>query len=177
MKNVVQRLLSRKAGSHCVLIGLALVISGCGGGAMSQADMMRMSRRRIKKDDADPPTKVATATTTPPSAPDAAASTHHSTKPPDHNGVPTTAVQHSAVQTTPAPVKQQRPAIAADLSDTQQPPARPHSFQERSRRSGTNLERIAQALEAYADEHGKYPQQAIYAQSRSTITTASIGLL
>ena len=166
----------------CLLVSIAVGQSvGCGGGALSQADMMKMSRRRTTNDDgesktsqpADKPTQTATALAEPePPAPanDQAASTPVATTSEPEKP----AANKAGGSDAKSPTSDAKAELAVD---TRQKPATPMSFEQRGQLSISNMERIALALEEYRKAKGKYPPRAIYDRSKRPILSWRVALL
>lgn len=152
----------------------ALVIAsfvGCGGG-LTQADMKRMGIRRKQDEEARP--AVAQRSSVPEKTPTTDKSDPESkiaaTQPDGDEGSSDRASRTHALQ------QSERDAVQV-LSDRRDKPAEPLTIQQRGRMSAENMQRIGQALEAYAKEHGKYPPQALYGPAGTPLLSWRVILL
>jgi|GEM_PF-3983607 len=155
---------------YLALLLVLACLAGCGGG-ISQQDMMRMSRRRVKKDEEDEKPKV-TQQSTPPQVKEAKEAAV-----PAPQTVSKSSPKRPS-QSNPPNSKNDPPQSTEDVaSDTKSKPAQPLAFVERSQLSAENLDRIAQALEAYLQDNGLYPAQAIYDGAKTPLLSWRVELL
>jgi hypothetical protein len=133
----------------CVRLALGAslaVIVGCSGGSISQSEMARYALRN--KPEPEEETKPAPKK---PAQPPAArvASADRATKRPS---------AAAAAEVKPPPVVD----VSQPISDTQTPPRTPLAPEERTKRSVTNLERIAEAFHKHLADKGYYPARATF---------------
>lgn len=134
--------LVRFAAISLVMIGLCLPLAGCGGGSITEAELRRRAIRRTsdkEEEVAEPPAVVQAHAATPPSA-------------------PSPALRIVVGATAPDPTAADEPLEPAENTSH---PERPVTEIDRRARSIDNLERIGNALAAYAHKHGRFPPQAV----------------
>jgi len=137
-----------------LICGSLAVIVGCSGGTISESDMSRYALRnkaQPKEAVAPPPQKRSQ-----PSA-DRVASASRAPK-------KRSAAAAAAVKSPPV-VDDSQP-----ISDTQSPPRTPLAPEERTKRSVTNLEHIAEAFHKHLAAKGYYPARAIFDGDKANLS-------
>ena len=176
------------------VVSVTALATGCGGaGGLSQEDMAQYALRRPKTDDATPPaiganlnqqstnTVVADENGSLKQSPKE--SSRNTTKKntqfnhivPSANGAEAAATidQANTIDVTAAPSDD----MSGELSDTIAPPTNRLGVVERRRRTLSNITKISAALEAYREQHGRYPLQAIFGQSKQPLLSWRVELL
>jgi hypothetical protein len=138
-----------------LLIGVAMTFVGCGSNTISESDMARYALRNKPEveETEEPPAAAAKA----PVQTERVASREPS--PVKSSAV---AKKSSAASTVPNDTSPSTDEPSSEpLTDTESPPAKPLSPDERTKRTVANLERIAAAFQKHLDAKGYYPARSI----------------
>ncbi len=154
--------------THWLVAALMMLSVGCGG--ISQDDMKQMAMSRAP----DPEDDETTAPNAPlPPRPGTVTPTPSSPTPATSTPSPTTVnSKSSSAEATPAV---RAPATTTNTGPTL--PATPLNAVQRAERSAANIEKVAAGVRAYRDQHGLWPQQAIYDRAGNAVLSWRVAIL